>query len=473
MKFCENLQNLRKKKNISQEQLAEMLGVTRQSVSKWESGASYPEMEKLTEMCKIFHCSLDTLVNGDALEETEKKNNNIFYSMMSSLELSVKKTIAMLETMTASEVIKFLFTLLIIVIVILICKIPFVILEDSMNYVFHTSNMITNILGSLWSFLLNLAYGILAIFSFLYIYKIKYLDRIELTEDDEQNIKIEKENITVHKQNSTIKEKKYIYQENSGIFDFLTTLLMAFVKFICAIILIWDLCALVTSLILFVLVIILAIKGLLLIGPIFIGIGVILFTIMIATLLFNFIANRQSNHIIVLSSLFTSIILGSIGVALSLWYFANLTYIDGLPEKYQEKLVTATYDMKDDLIIGHHYNIEYVEDATLQNQVRVDLKYYYQEYNPKITLTNNKYISYQLEEKKTTIYPKEFVDDIIDNLKEKRIYTYEDCFEAKMVITSSKENIQKLKTNVYYEYYYDEDNDPVEEQKSLENFVQH
>ena len=78
MKFCENLQKLRKSKNISQEQLAEMLGVTRQSVSKWESGASYPEMEKLTEMCRIFHCSLDSLVNGDAMAEQNKSESNLF-----------------------------------------------------------------------------------------------------------------------------------------------------------------------------------------------------------------------------------------------------------------------------------------------------------------------------------------------------------------------------------------------------------
>ena len=41
-----------------------------------------------------------------------------------------------------------------------------------------------------------------------------------------------------------------------------------------------------------------------------------------------------------------------------------------------------------------------------------------------------------------------------------------------MVITTSKENIKKLKTNTYYEYYYDEYNDPVAEQRELENFIQ-
>lgn len=65
MSFAENLLFLRKQKDITQEQLAEQLEVSRQSVSKWESGQSYPEMEKLLQICSMFHCSMDTLMQGD------------------------------------------------------------------------------------------------------------------------------------------------------------------------------------------------------------------------------------------------------------------------------------------------------------------------------------------------------------------------------------------------------------------------
>ena len=58
MFFASNLQKLRKKENMSQEALAEKLDVTRQSVSKWESGASYPEMDKLISMCAVHGISL-------------------------------------------------------------------------------------------------------------------------------------------------------------------------------------------------------------------------------------------------------------------------------------------------------------------------------------------------------------------------------------------------------------------------------
>ena len=68
MKFGENLYNLKKKKKISQEKLAEKIGVSRQSVSKWENGTAYPEMNRIFELCKIFHCKLNDLVNDNILD---------------------------------------------------------------------------------------------------------------------------------------------------------------------------------------------------------------------------------------------------------------------------------------------------------------------------------------------------------------------------------------------------------------------
>ena len=65
MSLGENLQFLRKKDNITQEQLAEQLNVSRQSVSKWESDSAYPEMDKLLQLCNLFHCSMDDLVQKE------------------------------------------------------------------------------------------------------------------------------------------------------------------------------------------------------------------------------------------------------------------------------------------------------------------------------------------------------------------------------------------------------------------------
>ena len=76
MSLGENLQFLRKKENITQEQLAEQLGVSRQSISKWESDTAYPEMEKLLQLCKLFHCTMDDLMQKEISQiYVEDKSN--------------------------------------------------------------------------------------------------------------------------------------------------------------------------------------------------------------------------------------------------------------------------------------------------------------------------------------------------------------------------------------------------------------
>jgi transcriptional regulator with XRE-family HTH domain len=63
MKFGDNLRNLRKSKKLSQEDLSEKVGVSRQSVSKWESGIAYPEMTNILILCKIFGCKINDLLS--------------------------------------------------------------------------------------------------------------------------------------------------------------------------------------------------------------------------------------------------------------------------------------------------------------------------------------------------------------------------------------------------------------------------
>lgn len=81
MSLGENIQFYRNKAGITQEQFAERLEVSRQSVSKWESNTTYPEMDKLLQMCTMFSCSLDTLLRGDAetasFEDTGKYDKHM------------------------------------------------------------------------------------------------------------------------------------------------------------------------------------------------------------------------------------------------------------------------------------------------------------------------------------------------------------------------------------------------------------
>lgn len=73
MTFDEKLMNLRKSRGWSQEELGEKLGVTRQTVSKWELGATTPEMEKLAAMSELFGISVDELIKGGDYNETKSE----------------------------------------------------------------------------------------------------------------------------------------------------------------------------------------------------------------------------------------------------------------------------------------------------------------------------------------------------------------------------------------------------------------
>lgn len=76
MKFDENLRSLRKEKDYSQEYLAEKLGVTRQTISKWENGTAMPDLKKLIELAEFFEVSMDSLLGMDYGTESSQQDYN-------------------------------------------------------------------------------------------------------------------------------------------------------------------------------------------------------------------------------------------------------------------------------------------------------------------------------------------------------------------------------------------------------------
>lgn len=70
MTLGNKLSKLRKQNNYTQEQLAEILGVSRQAISKWESDGSYPETDKIIQLGKLFDCSLDYLLKDEIEDES-------------------------------------------------------------------------------------------------------------------------------------------------------------------------------------------------------------------------------------------------------------------------------------------------------------------------------------------------------------------------------------------------------------------
>ena len=77
MSFAENLKQLRKERQLSQEELAELLDVSRQAVSKWEQGIGYPEVEKLLLLSSKLCISLDSLMATEIERESYTPKQNV------------------------------------------------------------------------------------------------------------------------------------------------------------------------------------------------------------------------------------------------------------------------------------------------------------------------------------------------------------------------------------------------------------
>ena len=90
MEFNEKLQQLRKRKGMTQEELAEVLYVSRTAVSKWESGRGYPNIDSLKAIATFFHVTIDELLSGDELltlaqedrQQSERRQRNLVYGLL-------------------------------------------------------------------------------------------------------------------------------------------------------------------------------------------------------------------------------------------------------------------------------------------------------------------------------------------------------------------------------------------------------
>lgn len=103
MDMAERLQALRKKANYSQEQVADLLGISRQAISKWESGQGKPEIDNIVKLTEIYHVSADYILLGQesslAPEPQPKKE----------FSHTTKKTLGIIAIIAATAIITILF----------------------------------------------------------------------------------------------------------------------------------------------------------------------------------------------------------------------------------------------------------------------------------------------------------------------------------------------------------------------------
>ncbi|MBE6157198.1 MAG: helix-turn-helix transcriptional regulator [Firmicutes bacterium] len=435
MKFGENLQKLRKERNISQEQLAEQIGVTRQSVSKWESNMSYPEMDKLIAICKIFNCDLDVLVNKDISEEKSKKDassiiKNVFKEVLSYIE----KTVRLFEQKSSKEIIKIIAQVFLIILVLLLFKIPFEVLNNTIsNALYIENNYISIFFSRLCDFIFNSIYAILAIASFLYIFKIKFLDEYTTHEKEENN--------TIEKKEKVISKKI----KETTTTDILVKLITIFVK-LCLLLFLIPIVSTAIALIFWLVILIIFIfKGVFVVGPIICLTAGVVISILIIELVLDFILNLKINKKRTIITIISSLVIASIGIALSAWYFLNLNIINKVPKEFKTVTTKETISMDDNIkFYQNNTEIKYVEDSNLNDKVIVEITNYDLIKNVKLKQEDS---AYMIEYDTDTIYTKRIINSILNNLKNDNLYVYEIVDNFKVTIKTSKQNIDKIKTN--------------------------
>lgn len=150
MKFGENMKALRTQKKLSQEKLAEQLGISRQSISKWETGEAYPEMKHLLKLCDLFNCRIDTLVH-DHINDVDSLDKDI---QRHAIKLSIDKQKRIQKLCSficdGAKPLKYFFLIALVFSIIVFSALPFVpegfvIYEDHLvylgeNYPFHAMN---------------------------------------------------------------------------------------------------------------------------------------------------------------------------------------------------------------------------------------------------------------------------------------------------------------------------------------------
>lgn len=447
MKFCEKLQKLRKEKGYSQEQLADLLEVSRQSVSKWESGTTYPEMDKLLILCKIFNVSLDDLTNDDiSSNKIMEKSKNNFSNLVYTILDMITSSIEMFKNMSGKERIKCFSELIILFLILLVFRIPFEIINESIRNIFINFGGAFNILNSIWLFISNVIYLVLFIAIFTYIYKVRYLDKSDkYIKKDIENEDIEKEDNDIESKN--IKENIPIKKErhNFIIFDILGAIFNVFIK-ICIFFIV------IPVIFVFVMFVVLTVISLIVeflnihyisffIG--FLGCSIISFVIMeiMLRLLFNSRISFKRHFI----TFIVGIVISSIGVGVGVYEIASTKYIDSLPEDIKITSEQIVYKMDKDLVIDEHSNIKYEIDETLKEDLIVELKYYDEVYNLSSNIRNNVlYINYYSGWSDIANMWKYLKKD----LQNKKIHNYDLLYnEIKITIKSSSENINILKEN--------------------------
>lgn len=448
MNFNEKLQKLRKEKKYSQEELADMLDVTRQSVSKWESGQTYPEMDKLLALCKIFGCTLEELTNDTIkLNEFAGEKKSKVSDITSSIEDYIERTYHFFAGSTFKDILKCLIIMFVVYLVLTLASAPFSQLKYAL-YNFFSSFMNGKVLGftsGFFNLIINILYYSLKFFVLAYVFKIGFLDKKDksletfLADDKKSDV-----DTAVQEHVSKTKVKK-----SYSIFDALVSIVMFFIKMIFLLGAIPLICLFIFFVFAFIISIYFMFRGVFFFS-IFIGlISVIMLNEIALEFIYNFIFDRTQCYKRMLITILTSLALIGVSGGLFVIECSRYTYHN---EESKDILINndTSYDYNAKLYLDSsildYYILSYEVDNSLNDKVNVNVvtSKYSANYDTKIS--NNKIYLVNSNNKYSFSF-KDLIDVFVKDLKNKEVYNYNLYGGTKVVVTSSEKNINLIKKN--------------------------
>ena len=468
--FADNLKKIRKEHHLSQEQLAEELGVSRQAISKWESSLAYPEMDKIIFLCDKFNLNIDDLLHKDIKEvkgeeDTKKRLNHYIDSFLAF----ITDTINLFSSMTLKSKLKCLFEEVIIAIILLIASNLFVgILMSLFTNIFSfiPSNILF-IIERIIRSVLSIICIILGIIIMTHIFKTRYLDYYINFKDKNSNEDTNKDKTKdVHQEINIHEDKKKIIIRDPKNSEYkLVHGLWKVIVLIFKLLLLWPLfllCIMLVGLFVsFVLSFLVYKTGIFFIGLLLTILSSSVIVIIFLLLIFNFIWNRKNNKKKMINGFIISLVLFGIGCGLISTGVLQFDVMN--PNETMLKSDSLEVDMNDKFFITNRSDIEYIID----NRDNVKITY---QINKLCHINSSHY-----ENNQVGIYlytycnePTKLVREFIKGVNQKKIIPIDDMV-SDIKVYASEENINKMKNNK--EEYYNNQKSIEERYQSYEDDI--
>lgn len=479
MKFGDKLIILRKKNGMSQEELAERLNVSRQSVSKWESNNTYPETDKIVQIANLFECSMDDLIN-DKITDVEgslRKNKNNFNDILDSFLEFITRSVNMFSKMKFSEGFKCIIEMLVLALILwflgyIICSITGAIFASLFRFISH---QLANNIGTITTSILNIFWFILSIIVLIHTFKIKYLNKYTEEVEIKKEVKPSK---SLEKTSSKV--VKEVGEEPFAFLGILSKIIIYFIKFITGCFVLSSICMLILLLIAIVTSTYLIPSNMLFTGTTLFLLSSIIITTQIILLLIYFIINKKVNIKLNLIVFIISLFMLGIGLGISILSLKNikveenpnleateveLLYSDNLVISSYNRDITYIYEVDDTIednkiIVSKKIdsNISSISKSHINIEDNMKVIHIYEDFNHdynnlireiKDGLKNNTIRNFTDSNELTIKGNTTTINNLINNQKK--------LFLVKEEINDNKTIINIISDRVEFRGYYDDD----------------